>query len=103
MIRMENREKNKLESVFDDPFLLAGEIENTADVLLTLGEFIDDILWASPEKLELLGSYADTYKRDVGRVENALYAMNTLIDKVRERSSKISYALIEESRKERSV
>ena len=101
MIRMESKDKS--ESVFNDPFLLAGDIETAADVLFTLTEVVSDILWANPEKLELLGSYADTYKRDVGRVENALYAMNALIDRIKEQINKISLAQIEESRKERTV
>ena len=101
MIRMESKDKS--ESVFNDPLLLAGDIETAADVLFTLTEVVSDILWASPEKLELLGSYADTYKRDVGRVDNVLYAMNVLLDRIKEKSHKISLALIEESRKERTV
>ena len=103
MIRMENRDQDKPKNVFDDPFLLAGDIETAADVLLTMMDSVSDILVVSSAKLELLGSYADSYRSEVGRVDHVLYAMNVLLDRIKEKSHKISLALIEESRKERTV
>ena len=103
MIRMESREQDTLQSAFNAPLLLASDIETAADVLLTMVESVSDILMVSSAKLELLGSYADSYRSEVGRVSHVLYAMNVLLDRVKEKNHKISLALIEESRKERTV
>lgn len=96
---MRSNEKNSLDSVFKDPFLLAGRIEATAEAMIPQIEYIHDILALTPEKRELLGNYADNYKADIDRVENVLYVMNELVYLIKGNSNDISMALIEEDRR----
>lgn len=91
-------EKDYINDPFNDPFLLASDVESAADSALTLVECLWDIVAVNDAKLELLGSYAEHYKSEVRRVDDVLYAINQLLFKIKEAGSDISYGLIARSR-----
>lgn len=88
------KEKDYINDPFNDPFMLASDVESAADSALTLVECLWDIVAVNDTKLELLGSYADYYKSEVQRVDDVLYAINQLLFKIKEAGNDISLGII---------